>query len=152
MLPGGPHPPMGWPSPSDGGRNRASGGGIVSGESEPRVGAFYGGGSDFRSLLKDVEEKYSDAFAELGPGALMDLKSHVDSVEDFLLFDGETRTTVKMAAYAKIKSDVSEFCRYYARWFGRPLMERLKAEIYEVLEEAIDWWGRQAVFDAMEGE
>jgi len=25
-------------------------------------------------------------------------------------------------------------------------MERLKAEIYEDLEEAIDWWGKQNVF------
>jgi len=27
----------------------------------------------------------------------------------------------------------------------------LKAEIYEVLEEAIDWWGRQETYDAIEG-
>jgi len=125
----------------------------VSGESEPRVGAFYGGGSSLHRLLRDVEERYSDAFAELGAGALTDLKRCVDSVEAFLglLFDGETRATVKMAAYAKIRMDIAEFCRYYARWLGRPLMERLKHEIYEVLEEAMDWWGRQNFIGDMEG-
>ena len=111
------------------------------------------GGTDFRSLLKDVGENCSDAFAELGPGALTDLKRHVYSVEAFLdlLFDDGTKPIVKMAAYAKIRGDVSEFCKYYARWLGRWLMERLKHEIYEVLEEAIDWWGRQETYDAMEG-
>ena len=29
-----------------------------------------GGGADFRRLLKDIENRYSDAFADLGPGAL----------------------------------------------------------------------------------
>ena len=108
--------------------------------------AVFGGGSDLHRLLKDIENRYSDAFAELGPGALTNLKRSVDSVETFLglLFDGETRATVKMAAYAKIRGDVSEFCRYYARWLRRPLMERLKHEIYEVLEEAMDWWGKTA--------
>ena len=120
------------------------------GESKP---VFYGGGSGLHRLLRDVEERYSDAFAELGPGALTDLKRCIDSVETFLglLFDGETRATVKMAAYAKIRGDVSEFCRYYARWLGRLLMERLKHEIYEVLEEAMDWWGRQNLIGDMEG-
>ena len=118
------------------------------GESKP---VFYGGGSDLHRLLKDIEDRYSDAFAELG--ALTDLKRCIDSVEVFLglLFDYETKPTVKMAAYAKIRGDVSEFCRYYARWLGRPLMERLKHEIYEVLKEAIDWWGRQETYDVMEG-
>ena len=125
----------------------------MSGESEPRIGAFYAGGSGLHRLLRDVEERYSDVFAELGPGALTDLKRCVDSAEAFLglLFDDETKPTVKMAAYAKIRMDVAEFCRFYARWLGRPLMERLKHEIYEVLEEAIDWWGRQETYDAMEG-
>jgi len=124
----------------------------VFGESEPRIGVFYGGGSDLHRLLRDVEDRYSDAFAELGPGALMDLKRCVDSVEAFLglLFDDETRATVKMATYAKIRGDVSEFCRYYARWLGNPLMRRLEAEIYGILEEAMDSWGRQETYDAME--
>jgi len=30
-------------------------------------------------------------------------------------------------------------------------MERLRAEIYEVLDQAVSWWGEQEVFDAMEG-
>jgi len=38
------------------------------------------------------------------------------------------------------------FCRYYARWFGLPLMKRLKVEVYEIMkEEAVGWWGRQEV-------
>ncbi|MCD6341282.1 MAG: hypothetical protein J7L83_00260 [Thaumarchaeota archaeon] len=53
--------------------------------------------------------------------------------------------------YAKIKAYLFELCRYYARWLGNPLMERLKAEIYELLEEAVGWWGRQEVYDEMEG-
>jgi len=28
-------------------------------------------------------------------------------------------------------------------------MERLKHEIYELLEEAIDWWGEQEIFDTL---
>ena len=31
------------------------------------------------------------------------------------------------------------------RYIGNPLMERPKAEIYELLEEAIEWWSRQEV-------
>jgi len=94
-----------------------------------------------------------DAFAELGPGALTGLKRCVDSVEAFLglLFDGEARPIIKMDAYAEIKDDVSEFCRFYARWLGNPLVRRLEAEIYEVLEEAIDWWGRQHLIGDTEG-
>ncbi|HDD56535.1 MAG TPA: hypothetical protein ENG18_00765 [Nitrososphaeria archaeon] len=67
------------------------------------------GGSDFHRLLDDVPEKYSDTFAELRPGRLMD--------------------------YAKVRTDTFGFCRYYAKWLGSPLVGRLKAEIYEVLEE-----------------
>ena len=100
---------------------------------------FYEGGSGFRSLLKGVGESCLDAFAELGPGALTGLKRCVDSVEAFLglLFDGEARPIIKMDAYAKIRGDVSEFCGYYARRLGRPLMERLKHDIYEILEGAV---------------
>jgi len=31
------------------------------------------------------------------------------------------------------------------------LMERLKAEVYEVLERAISWWGEQETYSATEG-
>ena len=116
------------------------------GESKP---ILYWGGTGFRSILKDVGESCSDAFAEFGPGALTGLKRHIDTVEAFPLFDDEARPIIKMAAYAEIKDDVSEFCRFYARWLGNPLMERLKHDIYEILEEAINWWGRQEVFDGM---
>jgi len=37
------------------------------------------------------------------------------------------------------------------RWLGNPLMERLRAEIYELLEEAISWWGEQEIYNEMEG-
>ena len=36
---------------------------------------------------------------------------------------------VKLDDYAKIRDDVFEFCRFYARWLRNPLTERLKAEI-----------------------
>ena len=32
-----------------------------------------------------------------------------------------------------------EFCRYYAKRLGNSLMERLKHEVYEVLEQAVNW-------------
>ena len=43
--------------------------------------AVFGGGSDFRKLLKDVERRYSDAFAELGSGVLQHFKHLVDCIE-----------------------------------------------------------------------
>ena len=44
---------------------------------------------------------------------------------------------VKLDDYAKIRDDVFEFCRFYAKFLGNMLMERLRAEIYELLEQAI---------------
>jgi len=113
----------------------------------------FGGGADFRRLLKDIEERYSEAFAELGPGALQRFKHLIDCVDGFLdlLADPETDFRVKLMDYAKVKNDVFEFCRFYSRWLGTPLMERLKAEIYEILKEAVDWWGRQELYDEMKG-
>jgi len=67
-----------------------------------------------------------------------------------LLADPKTDFRVKLMDYAKVKADVAEFCRYYARWLGMPLTERLKHEINQVLEEALGWWGRQQVMDDME--
>lgn len=52
--------------------------------------------------------------------------------------------------YAKVRDGVFEFCRFYARWLGNPLIERLKHKIYELLEKAIEWWGRQEVYGEME--
>ncbi len=80
-------------------------------------------------------------------------KHLIDRVDGFLdlLADPETDFRVKLIDYARIRGEVFEFCRYYERWLGAPLMERLKAEIYEILEEAIDWWGRQEIYDEMEG-
>ncbi|RLG06334.1 MAG: hypothetical protein DRN65_05470 [Thaumarchaeota archaeon] len=114
--------------------------------------AVFGGGSDFRNLLKDIEERYSEAFAELGPGVLQHFKHLIDCVDEFfnLLADPKTDFRVKLMDYAKIKSDVFELCRFYARWLGNPLMERLEAEIYGILEEAMDWW-RQHLIGEMEG-
>jgi len=114
------------------------------------IPAVYGS-SDLRRLLRDVEDRYGDAFAELGPGALQDFKHLIDCIDSFLdlLADPKTDFRVKLMSYGKIRSDVFEFCRFYARWLGNPLMERLKAEIYELLEEAIAWWGEQDVLDIM---
>ena len=113
--------------------------------------AVFGGGS-VRRLVKDIERRYSDAFADLGPGVLQHFKHLVDCIEGFLdlLADPKTDFRVKLMDYAKVEADVAEFCRYYARWLGDPLAERLKHEINQVLEEAIDWWGRQEAYDVME--
>jgi len=51
--------------------------------------------------------------------------------------------------YAKVRADVAEFCKYYANWLGAPLVERLKAEVYEILEQAITWWGQQEIMNGM---
>ena len=104
------------------------------------IPAVFYGGADFRRLLRDVEQRYSDAFAELGPGAVQDFKHLIDCVDSFLdlLADPETDFRVKLMDYARVRDDVFEFCRFYARWPGNPLMERLRAEISELLEEAID--------------
>jgi len=106
----------------------------------------------FRRLLKDIEQRYSDAFAEVGPGALSGFKHLIDCVDGFLdlLADPKTDFRVKLMDYAKVEADVAEFCRYYARWLGDPLAERLKHEINQVLEKAVNWWGRQETYDAME--
>jgi len=111
------------------------------------------GRGSFREKLRSIEEWYGEAFAEIGPGAANDFKHLIDGVEAFLdlLNDPETDFRVKLMDYGKVKSDVFEFCRYYAKWFGNPLMERLKAEINEVLEQAVSWWGRQDVLDAIDG-
>jgi len=95
-----------------------------------------------RALLMDIECRYSGAFDELGPGVLQDLKHMIDCVDAFLdlLEDPRTGFRVKLMDYAKVRMDVFEFRRYYASWLGSPLMERLKAEVYELLEEAVSWW------------
>ena len=110
------------------------------------------GSSDLKRLLRNVERRYSGAFDELGPGAVQDFKHLIDCVDGFLdlLADPRTDFRVKLMDYARVRDDVFEFCRFYARWLGNPLMERLKAEIYELLDQAVSWWGQQEVFDAIE--
>jgi len=49
---------------------------------------------------------------------------------------------VKLLDYVKVRNDVFEFCRFYSKWLGSPLAERLKAEVYELMEEAISWWSQ----------
>ena len=82
-------------------------------------------------MLKDIEDRYSSAFDGLGPGSIQDFKHLIDSIDDFLdlLIDSSNDFGIKLANYAKIKSHVFEFCRFYARWLRKPLTERLKAEI-----------------------
>jgi len=72
----------------------------------------------------------------------------VDALLD-LLADSRTDFRVKLMDYGKLRMDVFEFCRFYASWLGNPLMERLKAEVYELLEEAISWWGEQDILDVL---
>ena len=120
------------------------------GQSNP---ILHGEGPDFHRLLDDAEERYSSTFQELGPGALGKLKRRIFSLKIFigLLLDSKMDFSYKLKQYNKVKMGVFEFCGYYARWLGRLPMERLKAEIYEILEEAIDWCGRQETFGAIEG-
>jgi hypothetical protein len=82
------------------------------------------GSSDLRRILRDIKDRYGDAFAELGPGALQDLKHLIDCVDGFLdlLADPRTDFRVKLTSYGKLRDDVFEFCRFYARWVGNPLM------------------------------
>jgi len=111
----------------------------------PRGGTMYGDsesiphgeGLDFRSLLKDVEESYSNAFAELGPSALANLKRRIDSMKAFLglSLDEGMDFRVKLIDYAKVRTDVFKFCRCYARRLAGPIMEKLKAETYEIVED-----------------
>ena len=100
---------------------------------------YFGERMDLEGLLKDIEEKYSDAFVERGPGVLQHFKHMIDCVDALLnlLANPEVDFRVKLIDYAKVRNDVFEFCRFYARWLGNLLMERLKYEIYELLEEAI---------------
>lgn len=72
---------------------------------------FHLGGEEVRRLLKKIEARYSDAFAEIGPGALQHFKHIIDNVDTFLdlLADPETSLLVKLMDYAKIRGDVSEF-------------------------------------------
>ena len=115
------------------------------------IPAVYGS-SDLRRMLRDIEGRYSGVFDELGPGAAQDFKHLIDCVDGFLdlLADPRTDFRVKLADYARVRDYVFEFCRFYAGWLGNPLMERLRAEIYELLEEAMEWWGWQEVYDEME--
>jgi len=89
----------------------------------------------------------SDAFDEIGPGALQHLKDVVNDVEAFLdlLADPKISYLGKLMDHAKARDDVAEFRRFYARWLGSPSAQRLKAEVYQLLEEALRWWhGRMA--------
>ena len=106
---------------------------------------------NIRALLRDIEDRYSGAFDELGPGVLQHFKHLIDCVDAFLdlLADPRTDFRVKLMDYAKVREDVFEFRRYYASWLGNPLMERLKHEIYEIMEGAMGWWeGRISLISA----
>jgi len=108
--------------------------------------------SNFRQLLKDAEERYLGAFEDVGSGAVQDFKHLIGCIDGFfdVLIDSKIPPQVKLMDYAKVGADVAEFCRYYERWLGTPLTERLKHEINEILEQALDWWGKQEIYDVME--
>jgi len=91
-------------------------------------------GEGIRRLLRKIEERYSDVFVEIGPGALQHFKHLIDGVEAFLdlLEDLKVRHWTKLIDYAKTRDDVAEFCWFYVRWLGSPLAQRLKAEIYQL--------------------
>ena len=91
------------------------------------------------------------AFDELGPGAVQHFKHMIDCIDAFLdlLADSKTDFWAKLMCYGRLRVDVLEFCRFYAKWLGSPLMEGLKHEICELLEEAISWWGEREVYDGM---
>jgi len=92
-----------------------------------------------------VEERYSNVFAELEPCSLTDLKRCIASVDAFLglLWNDGMDFRVKLMDYAKVRMDSFEFCKYYTKWLGNPLIGRLKNGIYEVLEEAMNNIGRR---------
>ena len=87
------------------------------------------------------------------PEPLQDFKHMIDCVDAFLdlLADPKTDFRVKLMDYGKLGMDVFEFRRFYARWLGSPLMERLMHEVYELLEVAIDWWGEQEIYNEVKG-
>jgi len=110
------------------------------------------GGEGIRGLLMEIEERYSDVFAEIGPGALRHFRQLIDEVEEFLDFleDPKAMRWTKLIYYAKTRDNVAEFCWFYMRWLGYPLAERLKAEIYQLLEEALRWWRGQTAYGEVE--
>jgi len=78
------------------------------------------------------------------PGrALKHFKHLTDRVDGFLdlMADLGTNFKVKLRDYVKVRDDVFEFCQFYAKWLDNPLMKRLKADMYEVLEQAVSRWG-----------
>ena len=83
--------------------------------------------------------------------ALQHFKHMIDCVDAFLdlLADPRTDFRVKLTCYGKLRENVFELCRYYVSWLGNPLMEGLKHEVYQLLEEAISWWGEQDILDVL---
>ncbi|MEM4498282.1 MAG: hypothetical protein QW692_05600 [Nitrososphaerota archaeon] len=51
----------------------------------------------------------------------------------------------------KVRNDVFEFCRFYSKWLGSPLMERLKNEVHQLMEEVVSWWAQQDIMNNVEG-
>lgn len=116
--------------------------------------SWFVGNSDFLEWLREIELRYADVFGELGAGCLQHFKHLIDCVEAFfeLLADPAVDFRVKLMDYAKLKRDVSEFCRYYERFLGVPLAGRLRLEINELIEEAVWLHGRLWAIDLEGGE
>ncbi|PUA31572.1 MAG: hypothetical protein B9J98_05740 [Candidatus Terraquivivens tikiterensis] len=78
-----------------------------------------------RRLLREIEERYSEAFVEIGPCALRHFKHMIDNIEAFLdlLTDPKTSFLVKLMGYAKGQRIRSSACTLgeieYASYTGR---------------------------------
>jgi len=73
------------------------------------------------------------------PRAMCHFKNLIDNVEAFLdpLADPKANYLANLMDYAKTRDDAAEFCRFYVEWLRSPLAKRLKAGVYQLLEEAI---------------
>ena len=101
---------------------------------------------ELRREVRRVEEEFKDAFAELGPGAVVDLKRAVDCVLAFLelVDDPGVGYTVKLADAGKTVEDLDAFRRFYADKVGKPA-ELVYRRLREIVDSALSRVGRRMV-------